>query len=332
MPVNSGFIPTGMIVPVVTPMSEGGGVDHYSLSKLAEYFCSASGVSGLMTTSRVGEGLSLSPEEQVEVADTVAKAAGGSIPVLAAIDTRTVQDTVRRLGLLAAVGVDCAMLLPPLWLAWGQVPPEVVVEFYMAVGEGQQLPILLFQVPVRSYWLQPATVLAISKLPGVVGMKEGSFDRPLFNTTLTTLKASNPAFRILNGNDRFVAEAAAAGSDGAILGVTNVMPSRWAALLSAAAQGDLAAASTHEATLGPLCDLLFRDPILCAVARIKTILAETGLIRSSTVRGRSLGIDSTEAQALLEEYARVSATEGAWAGYRQFPNSLSSWVRHGQSR
>lgn len=302
---------SGLVVPMVTPMAADGSVDYCSVGRLASHFAGQPGVSGIMTTSRVGEGLALTSQEQIDVARTVVSVVSPDLPVFAAMDTRTVPEALRQLDLLAKVGVACVMVLPPLWLAWGRVPGHVIVDFYSELSEPQPLPLLLFQVPVRSYWIHPDTIMEIAQLRRVVGMKEGSFEPSLFAATMRALRPALPDFRVFNGNDRFVVEAAAAGCDGAILGVSNIFPTRWATVIESATRGAASLAADQEDELSRLTDLLFRDPILAAVARIKVILAELKLIREPTVRGRALGIGRTEAIKLLEEYARAATRSSA---------------------
>jgi dihydrodipicolinate synthase/N-acetylneuraminate lyase len=66
--------------------------------------------------------------------------------------------------------------------------------------------------------------------------------------------------------------------------------------------GDFDNAAAIQKELESLKELIFSEPIVEAVARIKIILEHEGLIRTATVRRPQLGVSESEKSQLLDSY------------------------------
>jgi 4-hydroxy-tetrahydrodipicolinate synthase len=110
---------------------------------------------------------------------------------------------------------------------------------------------------------------------------------------------------VLTGNDRFVGESYMLGATGALIGVANLATDKWAALDQAGRAGDFRQAMAIQEQLEDLKELVFAEPIVDAVARIKTILQHQGLIKSDAVRRPQLGISNEEKALLVQSYQLI---------------------------
>src|SRR5206468_2475322 len=97
--------------------------------------------------------------------------------------------------------VDGVMIFPPLLFAWGKVDPNLKVRFFEDLARETKLPVVLFQIPVKSYYYDSETICRIARLDNVVAFKEASFDINLFTETIQALKRDKAAMRVLTGND-----------------------------------------------------------------------------------------------------------------------------------
>jgi dihydrodipicolinate synthase/N-acetylneuraminate lyase len=77
---------------------------------------------------------------------------------------------------------------------------------------------------------------------------------------------------------------------------------KWAAIDLAAQAGDFKRARDLQKQLEAIKELVFSEPIVEAVARIKIVLQQEGLIKTATVRRPQLGITAAEEQELLDSY------------------------------
>ena len=224
---------------------------------------------------------------------------------IATIAPQSTDEAVKLMRDLENLPVDGVMIFPPLLFAWGKVDPNLKVRFFEDLARETKLPVVLFQIPVKSYYYDPDNICRIARLENVVAFKEASFDINLFTRNRSgSCKRDKAAMRVLTGNDRFVAESYRLGANGALIGVANVATEKWAAMDIAGRAGKFDEAAAIQKELESLKELVFSEPIVEAVARIKIVLQHEGLIKTAKVRRPQLGISEAEKKQLLDSYAR----------------------------
>jgi 4-hydroxy-tetrahydrodipicolinate synthase len=300
----------GLFIPHVTPFDESGSLDCDGLTRLTDYFASLKGVAGLVSCARIGEGPVLSLEERHRVYEVAGKAAHKSSKVhIATIAPQSTDEAIALVRDLKTLPVDAVMIFPPLLFAWGKVGGDLKVRFFEDLTRSTHLPLVLFQVPVKSYWYDVDTIARIARLESVLAFKEASFDIHLFTDTMKELECQNATMEVLTGNDRFVAESYRLGASGALIGVANLATEKWAALDRAGRAGDFDKAMAIQRQLESLKELVFSEPIVEAVARIKVVLQHEGLIKTAAVRRPQQGISETEQKQLLDTYHELKQNE-----------------------
>src|SRR6266542_4344818 len=257
---------TGLFIPHVTPFESSGALDVESLTRLTQHLSSLRGVAGLVSCARIGESPVLSIEEKRRVYEVSSKAVHDAGKVhIATIAPQSTDEAISLMRDLENLPVDGVMIFPPLLFAWGKVNPDLKVRFFEDLARETRLPIVLFQVPVKSYYYDPETVCRIARIENVIAFKEASFDINLFTETIQALKRE----------------------------------------------------------LESVKELVFSEPIVEAVARIKVVLQHEGLIKTAKVRRPQLGISETEQKQLLDSYGVLkrnefrSAETGAESKHRQ---------------
>jgi 4-hydroxy-tetrahydrodipicolinate synthase len=317
----------GLFIPYVTPFDDSGTLDIESLERLTTHFASLDGVAGLVSCARIGEGPVLTVQEKRRIYESVGKIARTAGRVhIATIAPQSTDEAINLLRDLETLPVDAVMIFPPLLFAWGKVEGDLKFRFFEDVTRSASLPLVLFQIPVKSYWYDVETICRIAKLEKVVAFKEASFDIKLFTDTMQQLERQNASLEVLTGNDRFVAESYRLGASGALIGVSNVATEKWTAMDRAGRAGDFDSAAAIQKELESLKELIFSEPIVEAVARIKIILEHEGLIKTATVRRPQLGIGEAEKKQLLDSYRALKEQD-----YRSSDN-LSEAKRSGTAR
>lgn len=301
---------SGLFVPHVTPFDHDGSLDLESLARLTRYFAGIQTVAGLVSCARIGESPVLSLAEKTRVYEISGKAMHDAGKVhIAAIAPQSTDEAVALMDDLENLPVDGVMIFPPLLFAWGKVDPNLKVRFFEDLARETKLPVVLFQIPVKSYYYDPETIRRIARFENVVAFKEASFDIDLFTQTVNALKRDRAAMRILTGNDRFVAESYQLGANGALIGVANVATEKWAAMDMAGRAGRCDEATAVQNELASVKELVFSEPIVEAVARIKIVLQHEGLIKTATVRRPQLGISEAEQKQLLDSYEALKRND-----------------------
>ena len=199
---------SGLFIPYVTPFNQDGSLDVESLIRLTKHFAALPGVAGLVSCARIGESpvLSIAEKRQVyEVCGKISRAAGKVH--IATIAPQSTDEAVALINDLGNLAVDGVMIFPPLLFSWGKVDNNLKLRFFEDLARETKLPVVLFQIPVKSYYYDPDTICRIARLENVVAFKEASFDIELFTNTAKRLQRDKSPMRILTGNDRFVAES-----------------------------------------------------------------------------------------------------------------------------
>lgn len=304
---STGF--QGLYVPLVTPLDGDGTVDVDSLEGFASFLAKQVGVEGLVSCARIGEGPVLKRKEKRIVFETVGRVArSAGVQHIATIAPQSTDDAIELVRELESLPVDAVMVFPPLLFAWGKVEGELKYRFFRDLTGSTTLPIVLFQVPIGSYWYDAETVCRIATLEHVVAYKEASFNINLFSETMRQLQRQGSPLQVLTGNDRFVAQSYMLGAQGALIGVANVATERWGRLDVLGRRRAYSEAMALQEELADLKELIFSEPIVEAVARIKTILQHEGLIATAEVRRPQTGIIAAERERLLSSYAALCQT------------------------
>ncbi len=301
---------SGLFIPYVTPFNQDGSLDVDSLIRLTKHFAALPGVAGLVSCARIGESPVLSIAEKRQVYEVCGKIARDAGKVhIATIAPQSTDEAVTLMNDLDNLAVDGVMIFPPLLFSWGKVDNNLKVRFFEDLARETKLPVVLFQIPVKSYYYDPDTICRIARLENVVAFKEASFDIELFTNTAKQLQRDKSPMRILTGNDRFVAESYKLGANGALIGVANVATEKWGAMDFAGRAGQFDEAFRIQKELESVKELVFSEPIVEAVARIKAVLHYEGLIKTAHVRRPQLGISDAEKKQLLESYRALKNNE-----------------------
>lgn len=270
--------PQGLWVPIVTPLDRDGAVDHRSLERLARHLL-ASGAAGLVALGTTGEPATLTADERravVETCDRVCRERGHGLLVGAGTNsTRGTVDEVRRLT--AATSALGALVVVPYYTR----PSEpAIVEHFETVADAAPVPIVAYNVPHRTgRGLGAAALLALAEHPRIVGLKQavGAIDAD----TLELLARSGPGFRVLAGDDAFVAPALLMGGAGAICAAAHLCTPCFAELVERGLAGDHVRVRELASALLPLVVAGFAEP---SPAVWKGALARTGLLDTPELR------------------------------------------------
>ena len=107
--------------------------------------------------------MSIQEKRQVyEVCGKIARDAGKVH--IATIAPQSTDEAVALMRDLENLAVDGVMIFPPLLFAWGKVDPNFKVRFFEDLARETKLPVVLFQMPVKSYYYDPDTICRIARL------------------------------------------------------------------------------------------------------------------------------------------------------------------------
>lgn len=276
---------TGIIPPVVTPLTADGTVDTPSLERLVNHQIEA-GVTGLFALGSSGETAYLTPDQQQTVLETTVGAAAGRVPVLAGAIETTTNRVIERALVAQKAGAEAIVATAPFYTRTHAT--ELPVHF-RSIAEAIDVPLLAYDVPVCVHTKLPGQLLLDLAAEGVLaGIKDSSGDDVGLRQLILGAEEL-PDFAVLTGHEVVVDGMLLGGADGAVPGLANVDPHGYVRLHEAAARGDWAAARAEQDRLARLFRLV--DAVEPGTASgttgglggFKTALALLGLIDSPTV-------------------------------------------------
>ena len=136
------------------------------------------------------------------------------------------------------------------------------------------MPIILYSVQGRTgVNIEPSTVLRLSQIPNIVGIKEASGNISQMGAILNLVPKD---FLVLSGDDSFTLPLIALGGRGLISVASNEIPAEMTRLVQSALSGDFTEARRLHFQYLSLMDINFveSNPI-----PVKAALAEMGLLQ-----------------------------------------------------
>ncbi len=248
--IMSLFIGAG--TALITPFS-GGEIDYVTLERLINWQIEES-IDAIIISGTTGESPTLSREEKKSLLDFALKTVKGRVPVIAGTGTNSTSDSILLSKDAEALGADGLLVVTPYYNKPSQ---RGLYAHYEAIAEAVSLPVILYNVPGRtSVDLLPETVISLSKIPNILGLKEAS-GKP---QRVEMLKGNVPeGFRIYTGNDPEIAEFMERGAHGVISVLSNVMPRLTHTLVSGSLEGKKEEARTLQKKAERLIEALFME-------------------------------------------------------------------------
>jgi len=260
---------TGVYTALITPFHRNQ-IDEEALQQLINYQCMHD-IDGIVVCGSTGEFFTLSESEQDLIVKIAVDEAKGRMPILVGVGHFTTEHTIR-LALQAQNNGAAGLLVvtPPYIKPSG----SALLAHYIALHDHTTLPIILYDNPGRGSIVIPdAIVIALSKLPRIVGLKDasGNLTRPsILATQLPT------DFSLLSGDDITTLAFMAQGGHGVISTSANVAPHLIKQQITAWQQGNLQQAAVLRNQLLPLHQAMYCEP---SPAAIKYACSKLGLCR-----------------------------------------------------
>ncbi|MFC9462316.1 dihydrodipicolinate synthase family protein [Streptomyces sp. NPDC056983] len=291
---------SGLWPALLTPLTEGGDVDHPALAALVEDLVLRR-VDGVVPLGSTGEFTEFNAAERRAVLETVVRAVDHRVPVLAGVSGLSTAETCGHATIAAEAGVDAVLALPPVY--W-KVSDDRIFDHFVSVADAAGLPVVVYDFPgLTAQPLAPALLrrLAVEE-PRVIGAKLTVRDVMAVTAALAATRPHRPDFSIVTGFEDLIPAAMWAGADGAISGMANVIPDELVALVDALENGRPGATESHRAVMADFDIYGLSEP---AIPGIKAAAAALGRIPRANWR-----LDAGPEGPVLDAAA-------AWAAVRQ---------------
>ncbi|WP_285181481.1 dihydrodipicolinate synthase family protein [Rhodococcus sp. MEB032] len=287
---------SGIVPPIVTPLTLEGEIDTTSLERLLSLQIEA-GVDGLFVLGSSGEVGYLTDAQRAQVVQTAIGHVGGQVPVLVGVNDMTTNRVIAVAEQAREAGADAIVATAPFYAITDAA--ETATHF-RSIHAAVDLPLFAYDVPVRVHSkLSPAMLVELGREGVIAGVKDSSGDDVSFRMLLRQ-SAGLENFAVFTGHEVVVDGCLLMGASGAVPGLANVDPHGYVRLWRAAQAGDWAAAKAEQDRLTDLFSIVEAPTPgrvsagAAGLGAFKTALALRGVITGNTMCAPMLSFDESE--------------------------------------
>lgn len=246
--------PGRLLTAMVTPFDEKGAVNYEQAKKLALALLE-SGSDGVVVAATTGESPTLVREEETRLFTELKSALGGRGTVIAYTGSNSTSEAVSATKAAEKIGVDACLSVVPYY---NKPTQEGIYQHFKTIAENTSLPIIMYNIPGRVVIkMTVETIVRLSRIDNIVGVKEASGDMGLVAHTLNN---ASKDFRIWSGNDNDTFPIMALGGYGVIGVTTHLVGRQIKQMMDYILNSKIAEAAAIHRHLLPLVDALFIEP------------------------------------------------------------------------
>ena len=245
---------TGSCPAIVTPFTKNGkNVNYKSFKNLIEYQING-GSSAIVFLGTTGESSTMTTQEKIDVCKFAVREVAGRVPVILGCGSNSTDSACKNAKLFESLGADALLCVTPYYNKCSQ---DGLVKHFSAVASSTKLPIILYNVPGRTgVNILPETVLKLSKVPNIVGIKEASGNMSQI-VDLISLCGKN--IDVYSGDDGLTVPVMSMGGKGVISVLANIKPKAVSTMCSLAQVGEFDKARQIQIKNNKLIKSLFSD-------------------------------------------------------------------------
>lgn len=272
-----------LLTAMVTPFGVSGELDLDKAAELATYLVDEQRNDALVISGTTGESPTTTDSEKADLVRAVVDAVGDRAKIVAGVGTFDTVHSIHLAEQAAKSGAHGLLLVTPYY---SRPPQAGLLAHFRAVADATELPVLLYDIPVRTGTpIETDTLLRLAEHERIVGVKDAKGD---LGASSEVLARTDLAF--YSGEDKLTLPMLAIGGSGVVGTSTHFSGPGTLALIEAFDRGDTAEALRLHRQLMPIYTGIFRTA--------GTILVKAGL----ALRGRPVGpvrpplVDATEHQ------------------------------------
>lgn len=243
----------GCCTALITPFEDNGEINYEAFAKIIEDQIQA-GVSALLFLGTTGESPTLSHEEKVDVVKFAVKQVNKRAPVLVGAGSNSTKTAIANTKEFASLGVDGLLMVTPYY---NKATQEGLYLHYKAIAENVNAPIILYNVPSRTgVNLAPETIIRLSKIDNIVGLKQASTN---IQELMDIVDGCDKDFSIYSGEDSFTYVMMSLGAKGVISVASNIYPHFMSSICENYFNGNKEKSLEMQLKINPVVKELFSE-------------------------------------------------------------------------
>ena len=224
---------TGSLVAIVTPMHADGSLDLARFRKLIDWHV-AEGTDGIVVVGTTGESPTVDFDEHKELIRLAVQHSRGRIPIIAGTGGNSTAEAIELTESAKQAGATASLSVVPYY---NKPTQEGQYLHFRKIAESVDLPMILYNVPARTVAdMQNDTVLRLSDVPGIIGIKDATAN---IERGTDLIRRAPRNFAIYSVEDSTALALMLLGGDGVISVTANVAPKLMHEMCKAAVDGDV---------------------------------------------------------------------------------------------
>ncbi|MDE6557112.1 MAG: dihydrodipicolinate synthase family protein [Duncaniella sp.] len=263
----------GVVVPMVTPVTQSGELDVAAVERIIEFFASRNVSPLLMGTT--GEGNSVSATDGLLMVETAVKTAAGRILIYAGLTGTCFIEQVKQAEAYTRAGADVIVATLPSYYALTEAQ---MYDYYYTLAECITGPLMLYNILATTHMSIPVDVVKrLADHPNIVGLKDSERDMERMKECIAFSK-DREDFAYFCGWAAQSASSLALGGDGIVPSTGNYVPQMFKELYDAAVSGDQATAERLQEETNEIAKIYQSGRTLGqSLAALKVMMSTLGL-------------------------------------------------------
>lgn len=244
----------GMIAAMPTPFNEDESIDFDGVKKLLKHLDDG-GITSVLIGGSTGEYSLMTIDERKELIKTACEQNLKSAKIIAGASCSRPSQTKDLIEFSASVGADFALVIPPYYLKTSR---QGIIDYYKEVASSNVLDIMIYNYPAATgVELAPDLIWELSKIKGIVGIKDTD---EMEHTSKLISMFKNEDFSVINGCEHLIMGTLAAGGDGTMGIIHNLVPEMMMDIYKNMQNNDWKKATEINKKLVPLYTLMEKEP------------------------------------------------------------------------
>lgn len=228
---------SGVIVPVVTPLTKSLQIDDAAIGKIFEQFYTHNISPFILGTT--GESASLSVDVKEQYVKAAAKHKKSGTVLYAGISSNVLSESIEFAKFCADNAVDAVATTLPSYYALTETQMK---KYFETLADAVSLPLIIYNIPATTHMSIPLQLIdELSHHPNIIATKDSERSDERLAQSLALWKDREDFGHFLGWAAKS-AEALIGGSDGLIPSTGNLMPKIYDEMLKAVKTGDHAKA------------------------------------------------------------------------------------------
>lgn len=244
---------TGSGVAITTPFNEDNTINFGSYKNHIDFLINNE-TDAIISCGTTGESCTMNDYDHVSAVKAAVEFSNGRVPVIAGAGSNDTHHGVELIKEINKTGADGLLLVTPYY---NKTTQKGLYKHYETLASATDLPIILYNVPTRTTLnIAPETVLELSKIPNIVGIKEASGD---IENAVHLRSLIGEDFDIYTGNDSQVVPMLSLGGKGVITVAGNILPKEMHDMVTFYLNGDAKKSLDLQLKLYPIICALFSE-------------------------------------------------------------------------